>query len=99
MSVALHLSSPSQTGSLTVRQFRLAVLIAFFAVGVGCSIYLAEKYVFNINKRFVENPTELMMRAFGVAHFVVGWLFLVTSRRSYSWSGLRRLVCCSLLGG
>jgi hypothetical protein len=67
--------------TLTVRQFGRAVAFALLAVGAGCLIYLVETVCLRARPRLVENPTDVMMRAFGLAHFAVGWLFLFTSPR------------------
>lgn len=74
------------------------MLIAFAAVGVGCAIYAVETFVFRSRHRFVENPTEAMMRALGLAHFIVGWLFLFTSPRLHGRMALARLIALTALG-
>jgi len=98
MSIAVDMTSPAPEYSLTVRQFRLSVLVAAGAVIFGCLIYGAEKYLFDFNKRFVENPVEMMMRAFAVAHFLMGWLFLFSSPRFRSAASLGRFGVCVTLG-
>lgn len=99
MSVAIPISARVQQCSLTVRQFRLGVLTAFAAVAVGCAVYIVEKYLFAVDKRFVENPTDVMVRAFGMAHFLIAWLFMATSPRFASWPSLGRLGVSALIGG
>jgi hypothetical protein len=89
----------SGQASATARQFRGAVIFALFAVGVGCLIYLVETHVFASRHRVVQNPTAAMMRACGLAHFWVGWLFLFTSHRLRAGRSLARLLMVSLLGG
>jgi hypothetical protein len=82
----------------TVRQFRKAALIALAAVGLGGLIYLVETFVLDTSRRFVESPADVMMRGFGLAHFWVGWLFLLTSPRLRSWPSAANLAFWTLLG-
>lgn len=82
----------------TSRQFAQAVALAVALVLLGCALYLIEKFVFAAKHRFVENPTEVMVRTFGLAHFLVGWMFLVTSSSVRSGSALLRLAGWSLVG-
>ncbi|MBL8795115.1 MAG: hypothetical protein JNM56_14495 [Planctomycetia bacterium] len=84
--------------STTVRQFQRAVALALLAVGVGCVIYAVEKYVVCPPRRFVENPASVMTRAIGLAHFWIGWLFLLTSPRVRSAGAVGRLLGLVLLG-
>ena len=65
----------------TCRNFRTATLYALVALGLGGGIYLIETFALASRRRFVENPADVMMRAVGLAHFWVGWLFLFTSPR------------------
>lgn len=85
--------------STTWRQFQKALLVALGALLAGCLIYAVEKYVVGIRHRFMENPADVMMRALGVAHFLVGWLFLFTSRRLRNWPATRQLAGWCCLGG
>lgn len=94
----------SVAATVTVRRFRLAVGFAVAAVAVGALLYLAEKLLFAAETRFVENPASLMMRACGLAHFWIGWLFLLTSPRLRSraallqllgWTGVGCLLCAA----
>ncbi len=87
------------TRTTTWRQFQKALLAALSAVLVGFVIYAVEKYVLGIQRRFIENPADVMMRALGMAHFLVGWLFLFTSPRLRSWRAAGRLTGWSCLGG
>ncbi|MBI3407706.1 MAG: hypothetical protein HY040_05040 [Planctomycetes bacterium] len=109
MSVAPALPISSLSENIAWRLFVRAVTAAGAIVGVSCTIYLIEKYAVVPRRRFVENPVEIMMRAFGIAHFVIGWLFLATSPRLQDrrailqlagWIGCG-LVLCSLfaIGG
>jgi hypothetical protein len=72
--------------------------MALVAVTVGCSIYGVETFLLRSRHRFMESPAEVMMRAFGLAHFLVGWLFLFTSPRLRSQSALAWLGASTLLG-
>ncbi|MCC6420442.1 MAG: hypothetical protein IT429_19570 [Gemmataceae bacterium] len=65
----------------TVRQFGRAITVALLAIGTGCAIYAVETLLLRPEREFLESPTDVMMRALGLAHFCVGWLFLFTSPR------------------
>jgi len=82
----------------TVRQFRHAVALAVLAVGVGCVLYAVEKFIICPPRRFVENPASVMTRALGLAHFWIGWLFLLTSPRIRTAQALGRLLALVLIG-
>ena len=84
--------------STTVRHFTMAVGFAFSAIGVGVLIYVAEKYLFRVDRRFVENPASVMMRAVGLAHFCIGWLFLFTSPRLRTTASFLQLLALTILG-
>lgn len=99
----------SALASTTARQFRRAVGLAVLAVGVGCLIYLAESCLVRSRERLIANPASAMMRAVGLAHFWIGWLFLLTSpkirsRRAvlqlFGWAALGAGLCvlCHLAG-
>ena len=75
--------------SLTLQQYVHTLAWTFLAIaacGVG---YLVEKYlvmqqwglITDSLYRMFKNPAELPMRLFGLPHFVVGTLFLFSSRR------------------
>ena len=82
----------------TWRNFQAAVLLALLAIGAGGVIYLVETYGLGSRHRFVENPSDVMMRAFGLAHFWIGWLFLLTSPRLRSGSALGKVAALTVLG-
>jgi hypothetical protein len=88
----------SLTSSPAVRHFAAAGLWALGAVGVGCAVYAVESLLLRPRRAFLENPTEVMMRAFGLAHFVVGWMFLFSSPRLRSPAAVSRLGLLTLLG-
>jgi hypothetical protein len=82
----------------TVRHFLQAVGFAFAALLVGLAIYVIEKYLLRPDSRFVENPASVMMRACGLAHFCVGWLFLFTSPGLRGFTAWTRLLALTALG-
>jgi hypothetical protein len=83
--------------SRTVREFAVALSLALLAAGVGCAIYLGEKGV-SPRGGFARNPVEVMVRCLGLAHFLVGWLFLFTSPRLRTPQALGRLLLGTLAG-
>jgi hypothetical protein len=85
-------------GSRTVGQFARALGLALLAAAAGCLIYLAEKHAHPSAGRFARNPLDLMVRCLGLAHFLVGWLFLFTSPRLRSPQALGRLLLCTAAG-
>jgi hypothetical protein len=75
--------------SLTLQQYGRTLAWTFLSIAVCGVGYLIEKYVvmqqFGLISdslhRMFKNPAELPMRLFGLPHFVVGTLFLFSSRR------------------
>lgn len=90
--------SPGLQLTATWRNFQLAVILSLSAIGVGGLIYLVETYALGSRRRVIENPTDVMMRAFGLAHFIIGWLFLLTSPRLRSSAALGKVGGLALLG-
>lgn len=88
----------SGLASTTVRQWRRAVGLALLAVAVGGVLYALERFVFCPQRRFVENPASIMTRAVGLAHFWIGWLFLLTSPRLRTPRAVGRLLGLAALG-
>lgn len=82
----------------TWRNFQTAVLLALAAAGVGALFYLVETYVLGSRHRFAERPAEVVMQALGLAHFLIGWLFMATSPRLRSASALARVGGLTLVG-
>jgi hypothetical protein len=78
-------------GTTTVRQFGKALLVVLAAVLFGCGIYLVESRALALEERFIQNPADVMMRALGLAHFLVGLLYLLTSPRLRNRGSLLRL--------
>src|SRR4030095_7475940 len=97
MSTARTLS-PGLQLSTTWRQFQLAVLLALLAIGAGGGIYLVETFALGLRHRFFENPPEVMVRAFGIAHFMIGWLFLITSPRLRCRPAIARVALLTMIG-
>ncbi|RMF86218.1 MAG: hypothetical protein D6744_00070, partial [Planctomycetota bacterium] len=73
----------------TMQQYAQTLVWTFAAIGVCVLGYVIEKYVVrdmlhwisDTRYRMFKNPAELPMRLFGLPHFVVGFLFMVSSRR------------------
>ncbi len=82
----------------TVKQFVYAIAIAWAAIAIGCVIYVLEKYCLQPPRRFMESPAAVAMRACGLAHFIIGWLFLFTSSRVRKPRAAMRLGWLTLLG-
>lgn len=85
--------------SATWRRFRAALVVVALAVGAGCVIYGVETLLLRCERRCVENPTDTMTRVFGLSHFVIGLLFLTTSRRLRRPRNLGRVALAALAGG
>lgn len=99
MSVAAPASPWRSTlESGTVRHFGAAVGIALLALAVGAALYLVERCVLSPERQFIENPGSVMMRAGGLTHFWIGWLFLFTSPRIRNRRCVAQLAGLSLLG-
>lgn len=94
---SVAVSSPA-VGSLTVRQFSLALRLVLAVVAFGCVLYGVETGLLGLRQRLVANPVDVMMRAVGLAHFLVGWLFLFSSRRLRSWRAIGRLSAATAVG-
>ena len=97
-SVALTAAARPAWSSTTVCQFGRAVLVAAAALAVGCLGYAVETGLLRSPRRFIENPSDVMMRALGLAHFLIGWLFLCTSPRLRRPTALARCAGWTALG-
>jgi hypothetical protein len=97
-SAALSAATRPAWTSTTVRQFGRAVVLTGAALGVGCLAYGVETVLLRSPRRFVENPSDVVMRALGLAHFLIGWLFLATSPRLRSPAAVTRLFGWTALG-
>lgn len=96
--MALAVQGSLSQQSITLRHFRVSLAIAFGTLGFGLLLYAVEKYIFALSHRFIENPGSVMMRAGGLAHFTMGWLYLVTSPNLRSGRGLGKLLLLLLAG-
>lgn len=86
------------TSSAAIRQFLQALGFAWIAIAFGSLLYGVETYLVQPQSRFIENPPAVMMRACGLAHFWIGWLFLFSSPKLRTRSSLIRLLVLTLLG-
>jgi hypothetical protein len=84
--------------SPTWRQFELACGCVVLLILVGCAIYLIETFLLRCERRFVENPIDVMTRAIGLAHFSIGWLFLFTSPNLRNRAAIGRLTFWTCFG-
>jgi hypothetical protein len=82
----------------TVRQFGKALAVALAAVAAGCGLYAVEKYLLRSEERFIQNPADVMMRAFAIAHFLIGMLYLFTSSRIRNGQAMVRLAIATIAG-
>lgn len=75
--------------SLTVQNYLKTLQWTLVAVLACVVCYAIEKYFFmrtlgaitDVHYRMFKNPAELPMRLFGLPHFIVGLLFMVSSKR------------------
>src|SRR4051812_12336771 len=84
--------------SPTWRQFQQAIVGMALAIAVGCAIYAVETLLLGCRHRFIESPVDTMTRSVGLAHFLIGWLFLFPSPRLRGPSALLRLATWTLVG-
>jgi len=92
------LALTSHSTGQALRRYWQACCVAGGVLLFGCLLYLVEKYWWQPAARFVENPADVTMRAFGLSHFLVGWLFLLTSPRCWTRAGVIRLASGLLAG-
>ncbi len=94
------------THSPTLRQYRATLLWTSAAIGLCVLGYALEKFVVggalgwitDARYRLFKNPAELPMRIFGLPHFLIGLLFLLSSRRMRGLRNLARLAGLAALG-
>ena len=96
MSIAV--ATPALSISPTWRRFQWACVVALCVIGVGCVFYVVETFLLRAERRFAENPAEVMMRALGTTHFTLAWIFTLTSPRLRNRAALARLTFCALFG-
>lgn len=53
----------------------------FIPILAFTAVWLFEIYILHSARRFVANPAELASRVFGFSHYVVGLIFLISSRK------------------
>ncbi len=94
ISPAMAMTHASQTW----KRFTVACVCALIATLIGCAIYAVETLVLRCRHRFAESPTEAVTRAVGIAHFLIGGLFLITSPSVRNRIALARLAGLTLLG-
>lgn len=90
----------------TVRQYTQTLAWTFIAIGACLLAYVLEKYVARdllhlyseTRYRMFKNPAELPMRLFGLPHFIVGFLFMMTSKRMRTPSGWVWFIGLAALG-
>jgi len=94
--------------SITLHNYLRTLAWTLSAVGVCCAGYAIEKYLViwwlhwlpdNPAYRMFKNPAELPMRLFGLPHFVVGTMFLLSSKRmkgARSWLQLAGLAALGI---
>jgi hypothetical protein len=66
----------------TERNWLASAGIVFASVAIAAAIYSYEvrSGLWDADLRFIHAPTETVMRLFGIAHFLIGTAFLVSSR-------------------
>lgn len=75
------------TESLTFRNWRRTLFWTLSAVGFCALCYVFDKWGFtfgtprDVDYRMFKNPTELPMRIFGLPHFIIALMFVLSSRR------------------
>ena len=90
----------------TVRQYTQTLTWTFAAIAVCALCYAIEKYVVRdmlhwfseTRYRMFKNPAELPMRLFGLPHFAIGLMFMLTSRRMRGVKSIAWLIGLSSLG-
>lgn len=94
------------TPPATLRNYYQTLLWTMAAVLLCCLCYAIEKYVAipqgwlppKVEYRMFKNPAEVPMRLFGLPHFIVGTLFLLTSRRMRGFKSVGQLLGLAALG-
>ncbi|MGE3181302.1 MAG: hypothetical protein AB7N71_06705 [Phycisphaerae bacterium] len=101
-----HATTAGNVESQTLRQYGQTLLWTAIAIGVCALCYAIEKYVFlrqlewitDVHYRMFKNPAELPMRLFGLPHFIVGTMFLLSSPRVSNAVGVMKLLGLAVLG-
>lgn len=88
--ISLHYSeartAPPLWSIVTCRNWLRTLSWTLLAVGVCCTIYLIDRGGLGaaprpVDYRMFKNPTEIPMRIFGLPHFIIAVLFVLSSRR------------------
>lgn len=95
-----------QRQSRTLEQYGQTLAWTAIAIGVCALCYAIEKYIFrdalgvitDVHYRMFKNPAELPMRLFGLPHFIVGTMFLISSPRVSSFRGVLWLLGLAVIG-
>lgn len=90
----------------TIRQYSQTLIWTFAAIGACLLCYVVEKYVARdmlhwiseTRYRMFKNPAELPMRIFGLPHFIVALLFVLSSRRMRGVKSWAQLTALAALG-
>ena len=73
---------PAWPRTRTERNWLVSALIVCVSVAIAAVIhrYEVQSGLWDADLRFIHAPSETVMRLFGIAHFLIGTAFLVTSR-------------------
>lgn len=90
----------------TIQQYTQTLMWTFGAIGACVLCYCVEKYIVrdmlhwisDTRYRMFKNPAELPMRIFGLPHFIVGLMFMLSSRRMRGVRSISWLVGLSAVG-
>lgn len=91
----------------TMQQYTQTLFWTFAAIGVCVLAYCVEKYIVrdmlgwitDTRYRMFKNPAELPMRLFGLPHFAVGLLFMLSSKRMRGVKSWAQLAGLAAIGG
>lgn len=90
----------------TIKQFGQTLAWTFAAIGLCAICYAIEKYIVrdmlhwisDTRYRMFKNPAELPMRLFGLPHFAVALLFMLSSRRMRGVKSIAWLIGLASIG-
>jgi hypothetical protein len=102
-----RLSGPARSGTFSlydeseiVTDWLKVLLWCLAPIALLTVPHVIEKFILESGRPLIPNPAEFPCRVFGLAHYVTGFLFLVTSvrmRRMRSWAWLFALLATSLV--
>lgn len=86
--------------TITERNALFAVLLVVAGILVFTAIRGAEMSIgrWADNLRFVRNPAEAAMRYLGIAHFLLAFVYMLTSKRTHSRRGWTRTILFAIFG-